>query len=230
MVQLSYTSQEYGKIKRLFEKTMKDYYIHQLQRIQNPTLWQVFQWFVSILFHYPYGSRRLVFPDLLSSTVCVRSCQIQQPSGGEAATFLCARVWLAARFSTRRRTRTNTHKMYEHAHSWPQNPTQTAQHSSSHKQHQRPHPVPFLWLMGMKACYWNIRTRTGPSRSWSETLSLPTCWSLGPLISSYVLHTHTHMQMGLCRHHGVFRCWPGPPGPSGKQGQTFWSLEHLAQT
>ncbi|XP_049678154.1 protein mono-ADP-ribosyltransferase PARP12-like isoform X1 [Accipiter gentilis] len=44
LVQLSYTSQEYGKIKRLFEKTMKDYYIHQLQRIQNPTLWQVFQW------------------------------------------------------------------------------------------------------------------------------------------------------------------------------------------
>ncbi|NWX45003.1 PAR12 polymerase, partial [Steatornis caripensis] len=44
LVQLSYTSHEYGKIKRLFEKTMKDYCIHQLQRIQNPTLWQVFQW------------------------------------------------------------------------------------------------------------------------------------------------------------------------------------------
>ncbi|NXC14902.1 PAR12 polymerase, partial [Corythaeola cristata] len=44
LVELSYTSHEYGKIKRLFEKTMKDYCIQQLQRIQNPTLWQVFQW------------------------------------------------------------------------------------------------------------------------------------------------------------------------------------------
>ncbi|NXL63137.1 PAR12 polymerase, partial [Chordeiles acutipennis] len=44
LVQLSYNSSEYGKIKRLFEKTMKDYCIHQLKRIQNPTLWQVFQW------------------------------------------------------------------------------------------------------------------------------------------------------------------------------------------
>ncbi|KAM6091637.1 protein mono-ADP-ribosyltransferase PARP12-like isoform 5-T9 [Theristicus caerulescens] len=44
LVQLSYTSQEYGKIKKLFEKTMKDYCILQLQRIQNPALWQVFQW------------------------------------------------------------------------------------------------------------------------------------------------------------------------------------------
>ncbi|KAM9245578.1 protein mono-ADP-ribosyltransferase PARP12-like [Leptosomus discolor] len=44
LVQLSYASYEYGKIKRLFEKTMKGYCIHQMQRIQNPTLWQVFQW------------------------------------------------------------------------------------------------------------------------------------------------------------------------------------------
>ncbi|NXG64674.1 PAR12 polymerase, partial [Hemiprocne comata] len=44
LVQLSSTSHEYGEIKRLFEKTMKDYCIQQLQRIQNPTLWQVFQW------------------------------------------------------------------------------------------------------------------------------------------------------------------------------------------
>ncbi|XP_009984663.1 PREDICTED: poly [ADP-ribose] polymerase 12-like [Tauraco erythrolophus] len=40
LVDLSYTSHEYGKIKRLFEKTMKDYCIQQLHRIQNPTLWQ----------------------------------------------------------------------------------------------------------------------------------------------------------------------------------------------
>ncbi|KFO88056.1 Poly [ADP-ribose] polymerase 12, partial [Buceros rhinoceros silvestris] len=44
LVQLNYTSREYEKIKKLFEKTMKNYCIHQLQRIQNPTLWQVFQW------------------------------------------------------------------------------------------------------------------------------------------------------------------------------------------
>ncbi|NXX75523.1 PAR12 polymerase, partial [Urocolius indicus] len=44
LLQLSSTSREYGKIQRLFEKTMKNHYIHQLQRIQNPTLWQVFQW------------------------------------------------------------------------------------------------------------------------------------------------------------------------------------------
>ncbi|XP_074757367.1 protein mono-ADP-ribosyltransferase PARP12-like [Athene noctua] len=44
LVQVSYSSQEYQKIKMLFGKTMKDYFIHQMQRIQNPTLWQVFQW------------------------------------------------------------------------------------------------------------------------------------------------------------------------------------------
>nr|XP_021140308.1 poly [ADP-ribose] polymerase 12 isoform X2 [Columba livia] len=44
LVKLSNTSCEYEKIKRLFEKTMEGYCIEQLQRIQNPTLWQVFQW------------------------------------------------------------------------------------------------------------------------------------------------------------------------------------------
>ncbi|NXK54094.1 PAR12 polymerase, partial [Chauna torquata] len=44
LVELSYASSEYRKIQRLFEKTMKDYNICRLQRIQNPTLWQVFQW------------------------------------------------------------------------------------------------------------------------------------------------------------------------------------------
>ncbi|NWS68296.1 PAR12 polymerase, partial [Crotophaga sulcirostris] len=44
LVQLSEISNEYGKIKHLFEMTMKDYYIDRLQRIQNPALWQVFQW------------------------------------------------------------------------------------------------------------------------------------------------------------------------------------------
>ncbi|KFO75904.1 Poly [ADP-ribose] polymerase 12, partial [Cuculus canorus] len=44
LVEVSEISKEYRKIKRLFEKTMKDYLIHRLQRIQNPTLWQVFQW------------------------------------------------------------------------------------------------------------------------------------------------------------------------------------------
>ncbi|XP_054242952.1 protein mono-ADP-ribosyltransferase PARP12-like [Indicator indicator] len=44
LVTLSDDSHEYGKIKGLFEKTMKNHYIHKLQRIQNPALWQVFQW------------------------------------------------------------------------------------------------------------------------------------------------------------------------------------------
>ncbi|XP_023800953.1 poly [ADP-ribose] polymerase 12-like, partial [Cyanistes caeruleus] len=80
LIQLSYDSQEYRKIKSLFEKTMKNYCINQLQRIQNPTLWDIFQWFVSILFHYPYCMRRLVFPDQLSSIDYIWSRQIQQSS------------------------------------------------------------------------------------------------------------------------------------------------------
>lgn len=96
LIQLSTDSQEYIKIKRLFEKTMKGYCINKLQRIQNPTLWDIFQWFVSILFHYPYCMRRLVVPDLLCSIVYIWNCQIQQSSRGEAATYLSAQVWLVA--------------------------------------------------------------------------------------------------------------------------------------
>ncbi|NXU14956.1 PAR12 polymerase, partial [Pardalotus punctatus] len=44
LIELSYDCQEYEKIKKLFEKTMKNYCINQLQRIQNPTLWDIFQW------------------------------------------------------------------------------------------------------------------------------------------------------------------------------------------
>ncbi|XP_066854098.1 protein mono-ADP-ribosyltransferase PARP12-like isoform X2 [Anser cygnoides] len=44
LVELSYSSSEYVKIQRLFEKTMKGYNICRLQRVQNPALWQVFQW------------------------------------------------------------------------------------------------------------------------------------------------------------------------------------------
>ncbi|XP_050180095.1 protein mono-ADP-ribosyltransferase PARP12-like [Myiozetetes cayanensis] len=43
LIQLSCDSQEYEKIKRLFEKTMRHYCINQIQRIQNPTLWEFFQ-------------------------------------------------------------------------------------------------------------------------------------------------------------------------------------------
>lgn len=96
LIQLSSDSQEYRKIESLFEKTMKNYCIDQLQRIQNPTLWDIFRWFVSILLHYSYCMRRLVFPDLLSSIVYIWSCQIQQSSRGEATTYLSAQVWLVA--------------------------------------------------------------------------------------------------------------------------------------
>ncbi|XP_027736923.1 protein mono-ADP-ribosyltransferase PARP12-like [Empidonax traillii] len=100
LIRLSCDSQEHEKIKRLFEKTMKDYHINQIQRIQNPTLWEFFQLFVFIYFYFPYGVRRLTFPDLLSSIAYLRSCQIQQPGRGEAAMYLCAQVWLEARFSS----------------------------------------------------------------------------------------------------------------------------------
>ncbi|XP_074839910.1 protein mono-ADP-ribosyltransferase PARP12-like isoform X2 [Carettochelys insculpta] len=44
LVEMSTTTSEYKEVKDLFEKTMKGYRICRLQRIQNPSLWQVFQW------------------------------------------------------------------------------------------------------------------------------------------------------------------------------------------
>ncbi|XP_062989422.1 protein mono-ADP-ribosyltransferase PARP12-like isoform X3 [Elgaria multicarinata webbii] len=44
LVEISSSSEEYHEIKELFEKTMEGYIIYRLQRIQNPSLWQVFQW------------------------------------------------------------------------------------------------------------------------------------------------------------------------------------------
>nr|XP_008169367.1 protein mono-ADP-ribosyltransferase PARP12-like [Chrysemys picta bellii] len=44
LVELSDTTGEYKEVKDLFEKTMKNCRICRLQRIQNPSLWQVFQW------------------------------------------------------------------------------------------------------------------------------------------------------------------------------------------
>ncbi|XP_034993495.2 zinc finger CCCH-type antiviral protein 1 isoform X1 [Zootoca vivipara] len=35
---------EYTKIETLFQKTMSNYVIEKLKRIQNPSLWQIFQW------------------------------------------------------------------------------------------------------------------------------------------------------------------------------------------
>ncbi|KFP82621.1 Poly [ADP-ribose] polymerase 12, partial [Acanthisitta chloris] len=35
---------EYNQIKQLFHQTMRDYSILKIQRIQNPSLWKVFQW------------------------------------------------------------------------------------------------------------------------------------------------------------------------------------------
>ncbi|NXS93414.1 PAR12 polymerase, partial [Jacana jacana] len=43
-VELSSTTSEYDKIKQLFHQTMKNYNILKIQRIQNPSLWKVFQW------------------------------------------------------------------------------------------------------------------------------------------------------------------------------------------
>ncbi|PKU42546.1 poly [Limosa lapponica baueri] len=43
-VELSNTTSEYDKIKQLFHQTMKGYSILKIRRIQNPSLWKVFQW------------------------------------------------------------------------------------------------------------------------------------------------------------------------------------------
>ncbi|XP_042651399.1 zinc finger CCCH-type antiviral protein 1 isoform X2 [Tyto alba] len=43
-VEVSSTTSEYNRIKHLFHQTMKNYKILKIQRIQNPSLWKVFQW------------------------------------------------------------------------------------------------------------------------------------------------------------------------------------------
>ncbi|NWU49752.1 PAR12 polymerase, partial [Dromas ardeola] len=43
-VELSNTTPEYDKIKQLFHQTMKGYNVLKIWRIQNPSLWKVFQW------------------------------------------------------------------------------------------------------------------------------------------------------------------------------------------
>ncbi|NXC75778.1 PAR12 polymerase, partial [Anhinga anhinga] len=43
-VEISNTTSEYNKIKQLFLQTMKSYNVIKIQRIQNPSLWKVFQW------------------------------------------------------------------------------------------------------------------------------------------------------------------------------------------
>lgn len=57
MVEVSKSTEEYNGIKGLFEETMEGYIIHRLLRIQNPSLWQVFQWFV---FHFIPGAAIMV--------------------------------------------------------------------------------------------------------------------------------------------------------------------------
>ncbi|XP_048372109.1 zinc finger CCCH-type antiviral protein 1-like isoform X2 [Sphaerodactylus townsendi] len=43
-VELNKICAEYTTIENLFQKTMSAYVIHSIRRIQNPSLWQVFQW------------------------------------------------------------------------------------------------------------------------------------------------------------------------------------------
>ncbi|NWY71517.1 PAR12 polymerase, partial [Erithacus rubecula] len=43
-VVISNATSEYDEIKQLFHQTMKNYSILKIQRIQNPSLWKVFQW------------------------------------------------------------------------------------------------------------------------------------------------------------------------------------------
>ncbi|XP_030071155.1 zinc finger CCCH-type antiviral protein 1 isoform X2 [Microcaecilia unicolor] len=44
MLEISSASLEYKGIQRLFENTMSGYCIQNMKRIQNPSLWEVFQW------------------------------------------------------------------------------------------------------------------------------------------------------------------------------------------
>ncbi|XP_009581411.1 PREDICTED: poly [ADP-ribose] polymerase 12-like, partial [Fulmarus glacialis] len=43
-VEISNTTSEYNRIKQLFLQTMKSYNVVKIKRIQNPSLWKVFQW------------------------------------------------------------------------------------------------------------------------------------------------------------------------------------------
>ncbi|NXK50233.1 PAR12 polymerase, partial [Chauna torquata] len=43
-VEISNVSSEYKEIKKQFQQTMKSYSVVRVQRIQNPSLWKVFQW------------------------------------------------------------------------------------------------------------------------------------------------------------------------------------------
>ncbi|XP_065491730.1 zinc finger CCCH-type antiviral protein 1-like [Caloenas nicobarica] len=43
-VEISKTTSEYHKITQLFQQTMGSYSVVKIQRIQNPSLWKVFQW------------------------------------------------------------------------------------------------------------------------------------------------------------------------------------------
>ncbi|NXC14668.1 PAR12 polymerase, partial [Corythaeola cristata] len=43
-VEISDTTSEYNTVKQRFHETMKNYNILKIQRIQNPSLWKVFQW------------------------------------------------------------------------------------------------------------------------------------------------------------------------------------------
>ncbi|NXG48757.1 PAR12 polymerase, partial [Psilopogon haemacephalus] len=43
-VELSNTSTEYDRIKQLFLQTMNNYKVLKIKRVQNPSLWKVFQW------------------------------------------------------------------------------------------------------------------------------------------------------------------------------------------
>lgn len=47
-MELSNTTSEYNTIKQLFQLTMKGYSVLKIQRIQNPSLWKVFQWSVFV--------------------------------------------------------------------------------------------------------------------------------------------------------------------------------------
>lgn len=113
----------------------------------------------------------------------------------------------------------------------------TAGHKTQHRQHSTcatMNSTKGLILLSSSGCLgW--KPLTGMYAQVWVPAGVELRHSVYPCGGSWVLSSpvmfciDTHVQMGLCRLHGVSG-WPRPPGPPAEQAQTFWSLQHLAQT
>lgn len=46
LIELDSSSEEYNKVKGDFQRTMPKTHIKRICRIQNPSLWELYQWYV----------------------------------------------------------------------------------------------------------------------------------------------------------------------------------------